>query len=510
MAVVEAYRASRLPGLSQLRGDYSYALWDGSSGALLAGCDAIGLRAPAFFSQDEVFLLSSSAVILLQHPSVASAWQDTYFAHVLSGLWSQPTTQTAFRDVRRMVGGQGLRASGARLEAFEGDRLRFAESAEGDVRHTVEALGAALDRAIVDDRSCLALSGGIDSCVVATALLRRSPEQRAFSLVAPEQSSGRAPALGLVLKALPGLVEHPVPVPSPDAFDSTDAFPLADDPLRAAPVLQPGRVALLRAVRDAGFAQLYDGEGGDELFDIAWRPGDMLRDRALIPLIAGLAVSGSRRTFLRDLAWMAGRPLSNVLLDRTVRRLRARRPWLRSSFWSADPFREALQEAVSFVHAPTARHRLPEVLGAFGRYWRVQERARLSVGVEGRSPLLSREVVELVGSTRPRAAIDLRHRKVLLRRLAAERVPAHVAWAPKREPLADWLVAQWIAREKNVSRAIAHIKSSPLLDAAVDARAFAASAEEAARRPGALASAVVEFAALAEWTTAIERRSLTA
>jgi hypothetical protein len=293
-----------------------------------------------------------------------------------------------------------------------------------------------------------------------------------------------------------------VHVPRPAPWDSTQNFPLADDPLHAAPILQPGRVELLRAVRDAGFARVYDGEGGDELFDILWRPGDMVRDGALLPMVMGLAAQGRRRALVRDLIWMAGGSFSNVLLERTLRRVRASRPWLRPGFWSGDPFREALDETVSFARLPTARHRMPELLGAFGRYWRVQELARLSARVQGTSPLVSREVVELVGSLRPRVAIDLRHRKVLLRRLAALRVPASLAWRPKSEPLADWLAQEWVADERNVSTALAHIKRSPLLDEAVDAQAFAASAAEATRRPAAHANAVIELAALAEWVTA--------
>ena len=86
-----------------------------------------------------------------------------------------------------------------------------------------------------------------------------------------------------------------------------------------------------------------------------------------------------------------------------------------------------------------------QILGAHGRYWRTQELARLDVGVEGSSPFLHRQVIEFVGSVGAEVAIDLDHGKVLLRRLAANRVPAAIAWRPKSEPLSDWLIQRWLS-----------------------------------------------------------------
>jgi hypothetical protein len=133
----------------------------------------------------------------------------------------------------------------------------------------------------------------------------------------------------------------------------------------------------------------------------------------------------------------------------------------------------------------------------------VQALARLTVGVQGASPLLAREVVELVASLRARDAMSLRHRKMLLRRLVALRAPASLAWRPKREPLGDWLVMDWIRREANVQTTVAQIRGSPMLQEIADAEVFASSAAKAAKGAPS-AAAVVEFAALAQWVAAME------
>jgi hypothetical protein len=136
--------------------------------------------------------------------------------------------------------------------------------------------------------------------------------------------------------------------------------------------------------------------------------------------------------------------------------------------------------------------------------------ARLSVGVRGASPLLDRKVVELVASTRAGAAMRLPHRKALLRRLAAERVPAAIAWQPKAEPLTDWLVQRWIANPDKVARTLALVKSSPLLAESVDPTILAAAAHAARTLPAteSLATSIVQLAGVAEWIVTIEKQLL--
>jgi hypothetical protein len=121
--------------------------------------------------------------------------------------------------------------------------------------------------------------------------------------------------------------------------------------------------------------------------------------------------------------------------------------------------------------------------------------------------LLSQEVVELVGSLMASAAVDVRQGKVLLRRLAARRLPACVAWRPKREPLSEWLVGRWIAQSETVASLIERIRVSSLLSEFVDPRVVAAVADQIRKGVGPprwLASAVVELGAVVEWVTLFE------
>jgi hypothetical protein len=214
------------------------------------------------------------------------------------------------------------------------------------------------------------------------------------------------------------------------------------------------------------------------------------------------------RALARDAIATGSHPAASFLLARARARIVSARPWLRPDFWSSAAFASAWEDAASFAAMPHARDRLPEILGAHGRYARAQDLVRLACGVEGVSPLLDQNVVELAGSLEARVAVDLRHGKGLLWRLAAERLPAPVAWRPKSEPLHDWLVDRWIADPTHAARTVSRIQGSRALAAPVEV-AIVVAAFDRARRPGAprsLACALVELAAVSEWIARVEAR----
>ncbi len=502
-----AYRDAGVRGLASLRGEYVVAIWDARSRCLLVACDAVGLRAPAYRWDGTAFMLSSRALALLRPTERERTWDAVYMAHALSGLWSRTASATAFGGVRRMCGGDLLRISERGLEHLPGDRLVFADRVD-DSATVVRELGVRLDEA-VEARAgapgiCVALSGGVDSGVVAAALARRMPHLDAFSLVASPGASREDPALGAIVTAIPGLRHHRVELTG----DGSEPLPLADDLICGGLAFQVGRVALLRAARDMGLRRVFDGEGGDELFDLAWRPADALRERALGRVVSAMTSRASRARLVNDLAGggsLGG--LSYARLRQLKRALRGRRPWLRDAFWSSVPLEEAWTEATSFWRVRTARERLPEILGAHARYWRAQSVARMSLGIEGVSPLIDRRLVELVGSTRAEVATDAHHGKALLRRVAAARLASEIAWRPKSEPLGEWLNRRTVSEPGNLATALGRIRASRMLGDYVDPAALTAAVDsyrQAASAP--LAHALVELFALVEWASIAEQR----
>lgn len=510
VAVLDAYGRGGSAGLASLCGEFAYALWDGRERALFTGCDAVGLQAPAYCWNGRAFRMSTRALALLGGPDVPCAFEPVYLAHALSGLWSNTASATAFQGVHRMIGGELIRVSARGLERLDGARLRFHAPRTRRREGAVGQLGEVLDGAVAQDiesgTSCVALSGGVDSFVVAASLARQRPEFAAISLVAPDSCPGDARVLSPLVAAFPGIRLDRVQLTG--ASELVDRGALGDDPVCAGPVLQPGRATLLRTARDLGFRRVYTGEGGDEIFDLAWRLGDLVRQATLRGVLSTLRSRVTAAQALYDVIAGGRGPLSKALLERAKKLARKRRPWLRAAFWESPSFVSAWRELAAYGRLRSASERMPEILGSHGRYWRAQELARLSVGIEGSSPLVSRAVVELTASLRAETAIDTQHSKVLLRQLAAQRAPSPVAWRPKQEALSQWLGARWIADDANATRVVSQIKRSESLAPLVDP-AVVVAAIDAARGLGGtreLPSSLVELAAVVEWVTAVEAR----
>ena len=505
--VLHAYSRAGIEGLAQSRDGHAYVLWDALRRELVVGCDAMGLSALAYVWDGRAFVVCSRALPLLRLQRGWRCWNDIYLAHVLSGLWAPAASTTAFRGVSRMLGGEILRVSARGLERLRGDTLDFQR--KGNLHHepAVEELGQRIDRAVREQlrrpgRACVALSGGLDSCVVASAVARCTPPFDAFRLIAREAS---APAPLSRQAVFPAMREHWVAVPG--AAGGDENLPLADDAIAAGPALQPARLALLRAVRDAGFDRILDGEGGDELFDLAWRLGDLGEERISLTTVRVLLRRSSRARFLRDLlvrGTLGG--ISSEWLRRQRGRMAARRPWLTRSFWQDYALGAAWEEAIAFARTGHPRDRLAQILEAHARYRAVQTLARDKFGIEGVSPLLDRDVVEFVGALPARLAVEPGHAKGLLRRVAATRLPAAIAWRPKQEPLYEWLATRAICDEARVDRIAHAIATSALLRESVDPLAIHAAINAVRRSPErttSMATALDQLFCFVEWSVAV-------
>jgi asparagine synthetase B (glutamine-hydrolysing) len=505
--VLEAYAHAGIVGLAAQRAEFTCVIWDGQEQALIVACGAMGFGAPAYAWDGQTFAVCSKAMPLLGLRNVSRDWNHVYLAHVLSGLWAPAASTSAFRGLRRMVGGDILRVSIRGLECHRGAILDFEPRAGLRRERVVDELAQRIDRAVraqlsQPGRTCVALSAGLDSCVVASAVARYVPNFDAFRLIARE---ALVPAPASLQAVFPAIKEHWVAIPNGLSADAN--APLEDDPMAAGPAMQPARAALLRAVSDAGFDRILDGEGGDELFDLAWRLGDIADERVSLATARVLLRHPSRGRFLRDLlARGAMGCISSAWLRRQRVHIAARRPWLTSSFWNGHAFGAAWEEALDFAAKRHARDRLAQVLEGHARYRAALAVIRENLDIEGASPLLDRNVVEYVGALPARLAVDPQHRKALLRRVAATRLPAAVAWRPKQEPLYEWLATRAVCDESRVDRITRAVATSALLRENIDPLAVRAAVDAVRRSPEGTTSMTVALDQLfwfVEWCAAV-------
>jgi asparagine synthetase B (glutamine-hydrolysing) len=452
-AAVQAWKERGADGLGTMRGEYSFGLWDGADKALIVGCDAVGLLAPAYFWDGRRFLFASRAIAILR--AVGLAWNDAYVAGELCGVGSHLPRDTGFRGVYRMLGGELLRVSHGRLEQLAGARLVFGRDPDVSTEAASRELGRRLDATVVarlkhGKRACVALSGGIDSYAVASILARHEERVSAISMIPPGRS-GAIPLLVAAEQSLQRSCIHRIEA-SETRGGIFNALPVPDDAVHSAPALHRARALLLRTARELGFNQVFDGEGSDEIFDIAFRP------------------------------------------------------WLRPLFWRDNSFLSSFEESVSFVRTRKIGVRLRDVIAAGARHWRVLRDLRDAAQIQGESPFWDRTVVELSGSLLACVALDSSHSKPLVRRLIHESGPFGGAWRTKQDPLHAWLLARMLADGEYVRATIDRVKRSSRLSEWVDTEGIASAVVRAMQEPvRGQPAALVQLFAFVEWIDCVEQ-----
>jgi len=192
--ILLAYACWGVGCLDHLRGDFSFALWDGKVRRLLCAVDQFGVK-PFFYARvGTSFVFSNNLNSVCLHPLVGNRLDETAIGDVLLfGRYLDPGV-TIYGDVRRLPPAHALVLDGAesRLRRYwtlpDVPELRLRRPEE-----YVEQFQGLLDESVRDrvrePRASISLSGGLDSSLVAATTLRvlrerfRTPELTASTVV---------------------------------------------------------------------------------------------------------------------------------------------------------------------------------------------------------------------------------------------------------------------------------------------------------------------------------------
>jgi asparagine synthase (glutamine-hydrolysing) len=252
-----------------LRGMFAFALWDTARGKLLLARDRMGEKPLYLYEKNHTLFFSSELRPLIAAGVVPFAINAASVdLHLHYGYVPEP--QTMVRDVTKLSAGCTLTVD---TSQWRNEIKRYWSMADAPVLHgdPVEAVEAQLQeigRLIIrsDVPVGVALSGGLDSSLVAALAARYSPQTlHTFtvgyegSVESDEREAARqfAEYLGMpwhgvelttdeVIKGFPSLVER------------------TDDPI--GDIAGYGYYAVMRAARDHGVPVMIQGQGGDELF----------------------------------------------------------------------------------------------------------------------------------------------------------------------------------------------------------------------------------------------------
>ncbi len=461
--------------VDHLRGMFSFALWDERRRRLLIARDRVGKK-PLFYShRDGVLSFASELTALMADPDVPRD-VDTEALDAYLALGYVPAPLSAFQAVRKLPPGHRLTFEDGKLTIERYWRLDFGRkrsfAGEAEMHEAIrEELRAAVRRRLVGDVPVGAfLSGGIDSSAVVAAMAEESAGAvKTFSIGFQDERFDELPRARKIAELFG--TEHHELVVEPDAVELLPKMvrhygePFGDH--SALPSFYLAEMA-----REHVTVAL-NGDGGDECFAGYQRYSSQLLAARLERVPAGLrnslaalgrradppASGGSRaeralRFATRLGGEREGRYLEQVsLFDRDARRalygpaLASVAPGYEPERALLDPWREAsgrdlvdqLLEVDTSVYLP-------------GDLLTKIDIATMAYSLEGRSPLLDQEFMELAASLPSEAKARGGQRKIALRGALRGWVPDEILDGRKQGfelPVSGWLRAdlQPYARE---------------------------------------------------------------
>jgi asparagine synthase (glutamine-hydrolysing) len=442
------YRAWGRGLLERMRGDFVLLIWDRARSEGLVARDQLGVR--PFFVCDTAGPLRFAGEVrhLLALLPRRPPPDDAGVAHWVA-VSNRPGPQTLYAGIRRLEPGGVLMLDrrGARAERYW--EPRFQEPLELDSGELEAQTRAALALAVrrrsdPEGLTGVLMSGGLDSSSVA-ALCGAQPDTRVHccSATFPEHPDVDESELIHDLRRsleLPGLNAevHPGGLLA-SALESLAEWQM--------PLLGWGdfwTLPLMRTAAAQGADVMLDGEGGDELFGprsylladslraghprealaLAYRlPGASSRPprRAVARMVGSLALAGALPYRLHD---AARRPLEAREAPRWLRR-GAVRDLVRSD----DPL--AWKRLPGPRWWSNAAHGLTRGIEEAGVFEHHRRRAALA-GLEARHPLLDLDLVELGLRHPPRATLDPRFTRPILRGCMAGLLPDTVRLRPAK------------------------------------------------------------------------------
>ena len=471
----------------RLRGAFAAAIWDESRQQLLLVRDRLGEKPLVHATGDDGTLYFASEIGALVASGMIPVEPDMEAINRFFHFRFVPEPATPLRHVRKLRAGHlmALSPDNPVPVARQYWNVSAVAPLDGDpvevLRNDLEDIGRIIVRS--DVPVGVALSGGLDSSIVASLAVRHSPSKvTAFSVgyEGRPDCDERADASAFARHLGIDMIE--VELSSRDVVSGFDGL-VADMAEPIADAAGSSYRALMQAAKRAGIKVMFQGQGADELF---WSYGWMRQ--ALAENIAreadpGIwsAFAGSLRQELRLPAGSSPRAFAQWLVqgggltEAFSRYERLRQEDVEQVlFWDVARPMDRIANSVSALAGDALRDAatLASARGAFrgrddGESWRrtlvrhilatyllengisQADRYSMAAGVEARLPFLDYKLVEHAVGLNDTQLDAVSPGKQWLRAAVANDIPAWVLNRPKRgfsPPTRDWVSALLRAR----------------------------------------------------------------
>lgn len=443
------YRKYGPAGVSQLRGQFAYAIHDAQNAETHLFRDRLGILPLYYYSDSRFFAFASEIKALLPLLPERVVDEESLYDYLSHRV--VPAPYTLIRGVRKVLPGHHLVVSANGTVTSEpywqvpNNPRKLIMSPSEAVRHLDETLSSSVREALIADVPVgLYLSGGVDSSLL-TALAVREHGNRALHTFSASFGEHRLDESAWARKVA-GIFRtnhHEVSVTAEDfQNDWADLSWHRDGPLS-----EPADVALnhLAKLARERVKVVLSGEGSDELFGGYPKYRYARQTRWL----GGRATSGLFRVLERSL------PAGKSRLRIAVRALSEPSHPERMRAWFA-PFSGA--ERHRLLGGPPTRTVLDPYLRGHGDALQQMlyadmftwlsdnllergDRMSMAASLETRPPFLDYRLVELAYSLPSRYKVRRGTTKWILKQVALQHLPAEVVNRPKigfKVPLSDW------------------------------------------------------------------------
>jgi asparagine synthase (glutamine-hydrolysing) len=423
--------------VDHLDGMFAFAVWDGRKQRLLLARDRFGEK-PLYYTtlpgEAGTFWFASEIKALLASPKVPRALAEEHldeyllYRHVIA-------PGTMFKGIRQVRPGHWMVVEGGshRESRYYDDR----PSQGRDGGELEGLLSASVERRLMSDVNLgTVLSGGIDSSLVSAIAARHRPGLDTFCVGFTDPRFDERPFARAVADAI-GSRHHELVLAPDDIPRELHRLTWANDE----PLTHPNSIAMHLifsfAKMEHGVTVLLSGEGADEVFGgYDWYRSMLRREAALrwpgFRLAAHL-MPGHRGEVMRRLAdpdypLVANAFATPAAVSRILGRP-CRIPESRRAAWPAS------SGGMDGMFQYDQRTYLPALLQR-------QDRMSMAAGVEARVVFLSHFLVEWANRLTPAAKVSAHGRKLPLRHLVRELLPAFALERPKvgfALPLAAWM-----------------------------------------------------------------------
>jgi asparagine synthase (glutamine-hydrolysing) len=472
--------------LQRFRGQFAFAVWDRAVCRLWLARDRVGEKPLYYWRDHERFVFASEIKALLElMPARPALSPDSLNAYLHYQFVIEP--DTPLEGVHKLPAGHLLEIASDRWGDDPRPYWDLASVAPAD-GHPVECLRHVLESAVEltlrsDAPAGLALSGGLDSGVIAALASRTRRDLSAFTIGYPGQRDFDERAQARELSAWLGIPWYSAELRTADFVASFPALvAVMDEPI--ADVAAYGHFAVSKLASEHGVKVLLTGIGGDELFfGYGWVREALRLSRLKRTLQA--SASGWTRTRAGILRALLERtPILDIVANRRLPegwrrfvdhafdagRIDLDHPdewvfyqldyhWRPAAVFTEAVFADGFKRRLSprgvyrLMRGMNADH--PNLEIAISKLlfdsWLVSncldlgDRLSMASSVETRVPLLDTALVETVlGFWKAGRAEDALGHKTWLRAIARDLLPPHVTDRPKRgfiTPTVEWTQA---------------------------------------------------------------------